>query len=593
MERKDVPQNLKWNTADVFSSYEAWEKEYKEVEAEYAAYDFSVFQGKLSDKQTLLDCFTLSDTIGRRLEKLYLYAHLCHDEDVRVSKYTSALAMVGTTFSKIFARLSFIEPELTALPDERLQAFIDDPDFAAYDYRLRKIANSKAHVLGAEEEKLLALGSDVMGGFHDIFAMMNNANLNLPKATFQGEETQISHGMYGVVLHTGNAEERKEWFEKYYLAYNNLIDSITQVYYGNVKKDVFYKTVRKYNSCKEMALDGEDVQPVVYENLLGAIHGALPTMHEYISLRKEVIGLEEQHMYDLFLPLVENADIKLPFEEAYELVIEGLAPLGKEYQELLRKGRTDGWIDVCENEGKRAGAYSAGIYDIHPFVLLNYQPTTNDVFTIAHEMGHALHTYKSVAAQPYAKADYTIFLAEIASTVNEVLLLKHLYKKSEDKNLKKYLLNYYMDMFRTTMFRQTQFAEFEAAAHQMVEEGEALTKESLNQLYYGLNKAYYGDGVIHDEQIAYEWARIPHFYNSFYVYKYATGIISAISIVKRILTEGESAVQDYFAFLSSGGCEDPVSILQKAGVDLTTSAPFEAAMEEFSSTLKEFKALLK
>ena len=592
MERKEIPQKLQWKVSDIFPSDEAWEEEYKAVEKAYADCDFAQFKGKLSDKKTLLECLTLGDTISRRLEKLFLYANVRHDEDVRVSKYTSALAMVGSMFSKVFSRLAFVDPELTALPDAVLQGFIDDPDFAAYDYRLRKVASSKAHVLGAEEERLLALGSDVMGGFQDVFSMLNNANLNLPKATFNGEEMQISHGMYGVVLRSGTAEERKEWFEKYYGAYINLIDAIVQAYYGNVKKDVFYKTVRKYDSCKAMALDGEDVAPIVYENLIETVHEALPYMHEYISVRKQATGMKEQHIYDVFVPLVEDTEIKMPFDEAYELVIEGLAPLGEDYQKLLRRGKDERWIDVCESEGKRCGAYSAGIYDVHPFVMLNYQPTTNDIFTIAHEMGHALHSYKSTAAQPYAKASYTIFLAEIASTVNEVLLLKHLYKKSEDKNLKKYLLNYYMDMFRATLFRQTQFAEFEQAAHEMAEKGEALTKENLNELYYGLNKQYYGNDIIHDEQIAYEWARIPHFYNSFYVYKYATGIVSAISIVKRILTEGESAVKDYFDFLSAGGCEDPVSILKKAGVDLTTKEPFKAAMEEFSATLKEFKELL-
>ena len=283
----------------------------------------------------------------------------------------------------------------------------------------------------------------------------------------------------------------------------------------------------------------------------------------------------------------------MPFEQAYELVIEGLAPLGKDYQDLLRKAKADRWIDVCENEGKRSGAYSTGSYDTHPYVLLNYQQTTNDIFTIAHEMGHAIHSYQSNANQPYEKANYTIFLAEIASTVNEVLLLKHLYANTEDKNLKRYLLTYYLDMIRATLFRQTQFAEFEQLAHAKAEAGEALTKESLNELYYGLNKQYYGDGVTHDEEIAYEWARIPHFYNAFYVYKYATGIISAISIVSRILSEGESAVKDYFTFLQSGGSTDPVSILQRAGVDLTTTKPFEAAMQEFENTLKEFETLSK
>lgn len=592
MERKEFAEHLKWDLTDIFPSDEAWEAEYKSVEETYGSYDFSVFKGKLGEKESLLACLQLNDELSQRIEKLYLYAHLHHDEDVRVSKNTSALARIGSFVSKILAQIAFIEPELTKVSDEQLQVFIDDPDFAAYEYRLRKIMKSKAHVLSEAEEKLLALGSDVLGDFQSIFFMLDNANLRLPKAMLGGEEIPMSHGMYGVVLHSGTAQERKEWFKKYYQAYIDLIDTLAQTYYSNVKKDVLYQTVRNYNSCMERAMANEDVDPIVYNNLIESVHGALPIMHEYIRVRKGLLGLEEQHMYDIYAPVVENADIKKPFEEAYELVIEGLAPLGEDYQNLLRKGKNERWIDVIENDGKRSGAYSSGVYGTHPYVLLNYQQTTNDIFTIAHEMGHALHTYKSTAAQPYAKSGYTIFLAEIASTVNEVLLLKHLYKKSTDKNLKKFLLNYYMDTFRATLFRQTQFAEFEQLAHAKAEGGEALTKENLSELYYGLNKQYYGDGIIHDVQIRYEWARIPHFYSSFYVYKYATGIISAVSIVKRILTEGESAVRDYFEFLSSGGCDDPVSILKKAGVDLTTKEPFLAAMDEFKATLDEFKSLL-
>ena len=592
MERKDVPQSLKWDTSTIFASDEEWEKAFAGLKEEYESLDFDQFKGKLGNKADLLACFKASDAISRKIEKLYIYAHMRHDEDLRIAKYTSANAQVSAMVSKIFAKIAFIEPELTALDDKVLQGFIVDPDFAEYEYRLRKISASKAHVLSEAEERLLTLGGDVMRDFQGVFSMLNNANLNLPKATFGGEEVQMSHGLYGVVLHQADAATRKEWFKKYYAAFINLIDTIAQTYYSNVKKDVFYKTVRNYDSCMAMAMHGEDVDPKVYENLIESVHAALPIVHEYISLRKEVLQMEEQHMYDIYVPLVGDAEIKMPFEEAYKLVIEGLAPLGEDYQNLLRKGKDEGWIDVCENEGKRSGAYSTGVFDTHPFVLLNYQETTHDIFTIAHEMGHSLHTYKSNETQPYAKADYTIFLAEIASTVNEVLLLKHLYKNSDDKELKKYLLNYYMDMIRGTLFRQTQFAEFEQIAHAKAEAGEPLTKDSLNAIYYQLNKDYYGDGIIHDEEIAYEWARIPHFYNSFYVYKYATGIISAISIVKRILTEGKPAVDDYFRFLSSGGCTDPVTILKGAGVDLTTKAPFEAAMDEFKSTLEEFKGLL-
>jgi oligoendopeptidase F len=439
MERNQIEQKDTWQTDVIFPSMQAWEQEFADVDKTYSEYDYSRFFGKLADKQTLLDCLRLSDEMSRRIEKLYGYAHMRHDEDVRVSQTTSAVARAAALASKLFACFAFVEPELTALPEERLQAFIADKDFADYDYRLRKVIQDKAHVLSSAEEKLLALGSDVMGGFRDVFMMMDNANLNLPKASYKGEEMQISHGMYGMVLRSGTVEERKEWFEKYYGAYIALIDTITQAYYGNVKKDVFYKTVRGYDSCLAMALSGEDVEPVVYDNLIKATHTALPVMHDYISFRKQVLGTEEQHMYDVYVPLVDNASLTLPFDEAYDLVVEGLAPLGKDYQELLYKGKKERWIDVYETTGKRSGAYSTGSYDApHPYVLLNYQPTLNDVFTIAHEMGHALHTYKSNSAQPYAKAGYTIFLAEIASTVNEVLLLKHLYAKSTDDTTKKY-----------------------------------------------------------------------------------------------------------------------------------------------------------
>ncbi len=589
MERKEIAENLKWKVEDIFPSDEAWEKEFSALEAKYANADFSKYQGKLGEKESFSAFNAFVDEFSQRAERLYLYAHMKSDEDLRVSKYNAYQAKMMTLFSKISAATAFVEPELTALPESVLNAYIADPELAEYDYQLRRVAAGKAHVLSANEEKLLALSADVLGGFQDVFMMLDNANLNLGKAHLNGEETQMTHGLYGVVLHSENRKEREEWFKGYYQAYINLIDAITQTYYGNVKKDVFYKTARKHESCLSMALHGEDVSPVVYDNLIKAVHQALPVVHKYIALRKKILGYEEQHMYDIYAPLVKGAEIKLPFDEGYELVVNGLAPLGKEYQELLRSAKKEGWIDVCENEGKRSGAYSTGVYGVHPFVLLNYQQTTNELFTIAHEMGHALHTYMSTSAQPYNKSSYKIFLAEIASTVNEVLLLKYLCSSTEDKNLKKYLLSYYMDMMRATLFRQTQFAEFEQIMHAKVEAGEPLTKESLCEGYYKLNQDYYGEGIAHDKEISYEWARIPHFYTSFYVYKYATGIISAISIVKKILTEGESAVQGYFEFLRSGGSTDPVSILQKAGVDLTTKEPFEAAMKEFEETLEEFE----
>ena len=592
MERKDVQEQYKWDLTVIFPSDEAWEEEFKAVEKDFAESGLTGFQGKLGEKTELLGFFRKRDALFRRMEKLYVYANMRHDEDIRISKYTSYTAMMGTLVSKMMADMAFVEPELTALSEEKLKSYIADPDFSEYDYMLEKIEKSKAHYLSEGEEKILSLSGDISDGYHTVFSMLDNANLNLPKGKFNGEEVQMSHGMYGLVLHSGTREERETWFKTYYRAYINLIDAITQTYYGNVKKDIFYKTARKYGTCMEMAMDGEDVSPVVYNNLVESVHGALPAMHKYISLRKKILGFDEQHMYDIYMPLVSDADIKVPFEEAYELVVKGLAPLGEDYQALLRRGLDERWIDVCETEGKRSGAYSTGVYDTHPYVLLNYQQTTNEIFTIAHEMGHSIHTYKSTAGQPYAKSEYTIFLAEIASTVNEVLLLKDLYASTEDKQLKKYLLNYYIDLIRTTLFRQTQFAQFEQIAHAKAEAGEPLTKENLCDAYYKLNEQYYGEGIVHDKEIAYEWARIPHFYRSFYVYKYSTGIISAISIVKRILAEGDKAVKDYFEFLSGGNSTDPVSILKKAGVDLTTKAPFETAMKEFGDTLDEFEKLM-
>lgn len=592
MERQEVEEKYLWNVEEIYPSYEAWQQEKEETEKKYVDFDYAgKYKGNLGDKQALLSLLSFENEGMRKVEKLYLYASMKRDEDLRNARYTSAVAQMQSLVTKLMSKTAFVEPELTALPEDKLQAYIKDKDFADYDYMLTKIDKSKKYVLSEGEEKLLALASEATDGYHAVFSMLDNADLNLEEATFKGKTEKITHGGYGVVLHQGNAAERKEWFEKYYAAYIRIIHALSQTYYGNVKKDVFFCRARGYESCLSMALHGEDVPEIVYNNLIDAVNEALPTMHHYIALRKKVLGLKEQHMYDIYAPLVENADLSLSYEEAYDLVVEGLAPLGKDYQALLRRAKDERWIDVCETEGKKSGAYSTGAYETHPYVLLNYQKTTNEIFTIAHEMGHSIHTYKSSAAQPYSKADYTIFLAEIASTVNEVLLLKYLLSKATDKKMKKYLLNYYMDMIRATLFRQTQFAEFEQIVHKMAEDGEPLTDENLCDTYYKLNQKYYGDAIVHDKEISYEWARIPHFYRSFYVYKYATGIISAISIAHRVLTEGETAVQDYFKFLSGGCSTDPVSILKWAEVDLTTKKPFETAMAEFASALDEFEKL--
>ena len=588
MERSQVKTDYKWKTEDVFVNDEEWEKAFAALEGKI---EFSKYRGTLNCAENILAYYRAEEGLEKELLRVYLYAFLRHDEDVRVSKYNSYLARVMSLFTKLGAETAFATPEISALPEEKLKALAKDASLKDYDYFLSRLIAEKKYILSEKEEKILAQTGEPMSAAGDVFKMLDNAELNLPEIEHEGKKVPLSHGLYSVILFGNDREKRAEAFRLYYSAYRKIINTLATAYYGNVKKDIFYKNVRGYASCLEKSLFEEDVEKSVYENLVESVNEGAPIMHRYMETRKKALGLDEMHVYDLHVALVENADLKLEFEEAYELVLKGLAPLGKEYLALLRQGKDERWIDVCETEGKRSGAYSIGIYGNHPYVLLNYQKTTNDIFTIAHEMGHSLHSYFSNKEQPYSKADYKIFVAEVASTVNEVLLLKYLLKTTEDKKLRKYLLNYFMDMIRTTLFRQTQFAEFEERAHAMAEAGEPLNKDNLSELYYGLNRKYYGEAVTHDRDIEIEWSRIPHFYRSFYVYKYATGITSAICIANKILEEGESAVKNYFTFLSGGCSTDPVTLLKIAGADLTKKETFRAAMREFENALDEFEKL--
>ncbi len=588
MERSQVKTDYKWKTEDVFVNDEEWEKAFAALEGKI---EFSKYRGTLNCAENILAYYRAEEGLEKELLRVYLYAFLRHDEDVRVSKYNSYLARVMSLFTKLGAETAFATLEISALPEEKLKALAKDASLKDYDYFLSRLIAEKKYILSEKEEKILAQTGEPMSAAGDVFEMLDNAELNLPEIEHEGKKVPLSHGLYSVILFGNDREKRAEAFRLYYSAYRKIINTLATAYYGNVKKDIFYKNVRGYASCLEKSLFEEDVEKSVYENLVESVNEGAPIMHRYMETRKKALGLDEMHVYDLHVALVENADLKLEFEEAYELVLKGLAPLGKEYLALLRQGKDERWIDVCETEGKRSGAYSIGIYGNHPYVLLNYQKTTNDIFTIAHEMGHSLHSYFSNKEQPYSKADYKIFVAEVASTVNEVLLLKYLLKTTEDKKLRKYLLNYFMDMIRTTLYRQTQFEEFEERAHAMAEAGEPLNKDNLSELYYGLNRKYYGEAVTHDRDIEIEWSRIPHFYRSFYVYKYATGITSAICIANKILEEGESAVKNYFTFLSGGCSTDPVTLLKIAGADLTKKETFRAAMREFENALDEFEKL--
>lgn len=585
--RNEVAENLKWRLTDIFKDAAEFDALLDKVSK---IADMSAYEGKLSDKKTLLECLKKMDEIDTDLEKLDVYAYMKKDLDTRDSESQALLTRVENVIISYSSSISFMTPELTSLPEKYLEEVIADPDFKDYDYNLKCLLKRKKHVLSKESENVLAMGGQVFGGFHDIFSMIDNADMPFPTIDVDGKPVKVTHGMYGLLLQSEDRDVRERAFKAYYKAYISLINTISATYIGNVNKDVFLSRVRKYDSCLSQALENEDVSARVYENLLECVHDGLPLMHRYIADRKKALGLDEMHMYDIYTPIVKNEDLTMSYEEAFKLVRKGLAPLGEDYGKLLQTAHDEGWIDVEETDGKRSGAYSICVYALpHPYVLLNYQPTIHDIFTIAHELGHAIHSYKSDAAQPKSKCDYKIFVAEVASTVNEVLLLKYLLKNTESKSLKKYLCSYYMDMIRTTLYRQTMFAEFEYIAHDAAEKGVPLTKDFLNGKYLELNKKYYGNDIVSDDEIAYEWARIPHFYTSFYVYKYATGIISAISIAERIYKEGDKAVEDYFKFLSSGGSDSPVELLKLAGVDLNEKDAFKAAMKSFEDTLEEFE----
>lgn len=583
--KKDV---YEWAIEDIYQNEDEWAKDFEKVSS---LLDFSEFKGKLGDKETFKACMKKKERVTRLIEKLGLYSMMKHDMDTADASADALESKITSVCAKYSQSLAFLTPELTALPEEVLSGYVSSPDLKEYDYTLKCLIEQKSHVLGEKEEEILALVSETTSSFRDIFTKTDNADLPLPVVKHKGESYRLSHGLYGALMQDKDRSLRKKVFKSYYGAYKSLINTISATYVGSVRKDAFYSKARKYDSSLDMALSDEDVKEDVYRTLVSSVRKALPLLHRYVALKKKFLGLKEMHMYDMYVPVCDDDGFKLKYDDAYDLVLKGLAPLGKEYGELLTRAKNERWISVYEKKGKRSGAYSCGVFDTHPFVLLNYTETTHDIFTIAHEMGHSIHTYFSNRTQPYAKADYRIFVAEVASTVNEVLLVKYLLSQAKDKNAKKYLLCYLAEMIRTTLFRQTQFSEFEEFSHSAQEQGVPLTKENLSEKYYELNKEYYGDAVISDDEIKYEWARIPHFYRAFYVYKYATGITSALAIAGRILEEGEPAVKDYFKFLSSGSSDDPVSLLKIAGVDLTDEKTFENAFSIFADALAQMEKL--
>ncbi|GAB2700032.1 oligoendopeptidase F [Paenibacillus thermoaerophilus] len=592
VKRSEVPQEYRWRLEDLFPDSAAWDKEYEEVKKLLTK--LPAYHGKLNNAASIKAVFALEDEISLHAERLYVYANMKHHEDMADPTYQALSDKAKKLSVEVNESLSFITPEILALSEDELRKLIADPELSFYKRTLEEMLRTKPHVLSKTEEALLAQAGNIAQAPGTIFGMINNADMKFPKIkNEQGEEVELTHGRYIQFLESRDRNVRRSAFEAMYATYGKLKNTLASTLAANINKNLFYAKARKYPSALEMSLFGDHIPLTVYTNLIDTIHEHLPLMHRYMALRKKLLKLDELHMYDLFVPLVEQYDMKITFDEAKKTVFDSLQPLGEEYLSVLRDSFESGWIDIYENEGKRSGAYSWGAYGTHPYVLLNHKDNLNSMFTLAHEMGHAMHSYLSDANQEYRYAQYTIFLAEVASTLNEALLMDYLLKRSDDPKQKLYLLTYYADQFRTTVFRQTMFAEFEKIIHDKAEAGESLTPQSLSAIYYDLNKKYYGDVMTVDQDIEMEWARIPHFYTSFYVYKYATGFSAATSFAKQILDEGDPAVNRYLGFLKSGGNDYSINILKKAGVDMSTPQPIRDAMSVFEDVLNQLEELTK
>lgn len=592
-ERKDTDPRYHWKIEDYFKTDADWEAAYTALEA--AIPEITAFSGKLADSaDTLLACLQKNEALSLRLDHLYTYASMRLHEDSANAFYQGLASRAEMLLIRYSAAVSFLTPELLAIPEEKLTAFRQEKaaDFAIYDHFFHSLLRQKAHTLSPAEEHLLAKTAELGGAPQQIFTMLNDADVRFPSIhTADGEELELTKGRYITFLESPDRSIRQQAFQNLYSVYLAQKNTLAATYAASVKSDVFFAEARSYDSAMEMALADDNIPLSVYDTLIDTVHQNLPLLHRYVSLRKRELGVDELHMYDLYVPLVPDADIKIPYAEAKKTVTEALAVMGEAYGKALTHGMESGWIDVYENKGKRGGAYSWGSYGVHPFVLLNHNDTINSMFTLAHEMGHALHSYFTWEKQPYLYADHKIFVAEVASTCNEALLMQHLLKTTTDRTMRKYLINYFLEQFRGTLFRQTMFAEFEKITHSMAEKGEPLTWEGMNQIYHDLNVAYFGDDLVIDSEIDVEWARIPHFYNAFYVYQYATGYSAAIALSEKILKEGKPAIDAYLDFLSKGSSEYSIDLLKGAGVDLSTAAPIENAMQLFKELLDEFEAL--
>lgn len=591
--RSEMDPEYQWDTTAIFPSDADW------ANALDAAYGYvekiKSYEGRLCENgDVLLGFMELKEEIGEQISMIYGYSSLKADEDTSVAEYQDMKGKALSLVVAIDTASAFEMPELIAVEDETLETFYKQcPALEKYRIAIDNMRRRKAHTLSPKEEALLAAAGEMAEGPHHIYNLFVSADMKFPDvADGEGNTHPLTQGQLVPLLQSGDRQLRKNAFNSFYDVYGGMSNTAAALLNAQAKQLKFFADARHYSSALEASLDATNVPVSVYTNLLEAVNSNLPKLHRYMALRKKLMGLDELHMYDIYVPMVSEADVKIPFAEAKKAVLEACAPLGEDYVNTLKMAFANRWIDVYENVGKRSGAYSSGLSKPHPYVLLNHKDSLNSQFTLAHEMGHAMHSYLSHKNQPPVYAGYVIFVAEVASTVNEALLMQSLLRKTTDKTQRAYLINYFLEQFRTTLYRQAMFAEFEKLTGEMAARGDALTAQALNALYLDLNKRYYGDAVCVDEKIGLEWARIPHFYYNYYVFQYATGFSAAMAISKRILDEGESAVKDYLRFLSGGCSKTPIELLKIAGADMTTAAPVNAALELFGSLIDQLEELM-
>ncbi|OBS61476.1 oligopeptidase PepB [Enterococcus mundtii] len=592
--REDLPEKLTWDLTPIFSSDQEFDKKYEELTEELKNSEH--YKGTLGNGATaFLEALEFVLTMYRKVELIYVYSHLKNDQDTTDTTYQALYARAGSLLSKVSEAIAWYEPEVLQLSDEQIwQYFEEEPKLEVYRHYVKQMVDNRAHILSADQEALLAGAGEIFGASSGTFAVLNNADLEFPTITGEnGEKIQLSHGVYGQLLESTNREVREAAFKGLYSVYAQFRNTFASTLGTHIKGHNFKAKARRYASAREAALSNNHIPESVYDTLVTVVNKHLPLLHRYMELRKRLLNVETLHMYDLYTPVLGEAPIKFTYEEAVEKAIESLAPMGEEYLAVVKEAFSNRWIDVVENKGKRSGAYSSGSYDTNPYILMNWHDTLDQLFTLVHEMGHSVHSYFTRSNQPFVYGDYSIFLAEIASTTNENILTEHLLATEEDPRVRAYVLNHYLDGFKGTIFRQTQFAEFEHFMHQEDAKGTPLTSEYLSESYGELNAKYYGPAVEKDPEIKDEWARIPHFYYNYYVYQYSTGFSAASALAKKIWEKEPGALDAYLTYLKAGNSDYPVEVMKKAGVDMTQAAYIEDAMAVFEQRLNELEALVE